>query len=74
MTRSLATILLAATAVVGAANTAEAGTCSSWRATCESRGGSVSGCQSKFDKCMATGTWTEGAQFGGTVHKGVRRK
>jgi hypothetical protein len=37
------------------------------------RGGS-SDCDAKFAQCMATGTWTEGAKWGGGTHTGVTKK
>lgn len=50
-----------------------AASCSSWKATCQSRGGSDY-CAAQFAKCMKTGTWTEGAKFGGATHTGVEKK
>lgn len=52
---------------------AEAASCSSWRATCQTRGGG-SDCDAKFAKCMKTGTWTEGQKWGGGTHTGLTRK
>lgn len=52
---------------------AHAASCSDWKATCESRGGGAS-CQAKFDKCLKTGTFTEGEKFGGATHSGLTKK
>ncbi len=68
--RSLALGLLLTFVGITAANAAS---CSSWKATCEKRGGGAD-CQVKFDQCMATGTFTEGAKFGGATHSGVTKK
>lgn len=65
--------LLAVAASLSVAPAADAASCSSWRASCVKRGGG-SACDAKFDKCMATGTWTEGAQWGGATHSGVTKK
>ncbi len=65
--------LLTAAAGLPFALSAEAASCSGWRATCQKRGGGAD-CDAKFDKCMATGTWTEGAKFGGGTHSGVTKK
>lgn len=72
MRLSIATLLacFAAALLPGAA---DAATCSGWRATCVKRGGS-SDCDAKFAQCMATGTWTEGAKWGGATHSGVTKK
>lgn len=68
-------VLMAAIVAAGllAGTAADAASCSSWRATCVKRGGGAD-CDAKFDKCMATGTWTEGAKFGGGTHSGVTKK
>lgn len=50
-----------------------AASCSSWKATCEKRGGG-SYCEAQYSKCMATGTWVEGAQYGGGTHSGLTKK
>ena len=73
MTRTIAGFLLAATATALLAAAAEAATCSGWRATCLKRGGG-SACDDKFAQCMTTGTWTEGAKWGGATHGGVTKK
>ena len=65
--------LLALSMLILASAPAFAASCSSWKATCEKRGGGDT-CQAKFDKCMATGTFTEGAKFGGATHSGVEKK
>ncbi len=49
-----------------------AASCSSWKATCESRGGGGA-CEAKFTKCLKTGTFTEGAKYGGATHTGLSR-
>ena len=67
------TAVLALSMLTLAAAPAFAASCSSWKATCEKRGGGAE-CQAKFDKCMATGTFTEGAKFGGATHSGVEKK
>ena len=64
---------LAILVTLACAAPAFAASCSSWKATCEKRGGGAD-CQSKFDQCMASGTWTEGAKFGGATHSGVTKK
>ena len=64
---------LAILVTLACAAPALAASCSSWKATCEKRGGSDY-CSAQFDKCMATGTWTEGAKFGGGTHSGVTKK
>lgn len=68
----LGLVVGAGVAVLGGVS-AHAATCSSWKATCEARGGS-SYCEAQFAKCMKTGTWTEGAKFGGATHTGVTKK
>ena len=50
-----------------------AASCSSWKALCEKRGGSDY-CQAQFNRCLQTGTWTEGDKFGGATHTGVTKK
>jgi hypothetical protein len=67
------TIILGLAALVSGASAASAASCSSWKSTCESRGGS-SYCDAQFAKCMKTGTWTEGAKFGGATHTGLAKK
>lgn len=59
--------------VVAGHTSASAASCSSWKTTCESRGGAAY-CEAQFAKCMKTGTWTEGAKFGGATHTGVQKK
>lgn len=49
-----------------------AASCSSWKSTCESRGGGAS-CDAKFAKCLKTGTFKEGAKWGGATHKGLSK-
>lgn len=66
-------LLLAGAAALSVASVADASSCSSWRATCQKRGGGAD-CDAKFDKCMSTGTWTEGAKWGGGTHTGVTKK
>lgn len=66
-------LILAALATFALSSAADAASCSSWKATCESRGGSTY-CEQQFAKCMKTGTWTEGAKFGGATHTGVAKK
>lgn len=73
MARAIVGILLAATATASFIGAAEAATCSGWRTTCLKRGGG-SACDDKFAQCMATGTWTEGAKWGGATHGGVTKK
>lgn len=67
-------VLLLAAAAVCAFGTgaASAASCSSWKATCESRGGGSS-CDAKFAKCLKTGTFTEGAKWGGATHSGLSK-
>ena len=65
---ALALVMAAASAVP-----AFAASCSSWKATCEKRGGG-SNCDSQFSQCLSTGTWTEGAKFGGATHSGLTKK
>jgi hypothetical protein len=50
---------------------AEAGSCSGWKAICESRGG---GCDSKFNSCLSTGCWTEAPRYGGGRHCGLAKR
>ncbi len=66
-------LLLAAVAAsaFGAAP-ASAASCSSWKATCESRGGGAA-CDAKYAKCLKTGTFTEGAKWGGATHSGLSK-
>jgi hypothetical protein len=47
-----------------------AGSCSSWKSVCETRG---PGCDAKFSACMKSGCWTEGKQFGGKTHCGLSK-
>lgn len=65
--------LAAAVLAIAAVTPASASSCSSWKSTCESRGGGAY-CQSQFAKCMKSGAWTEGAKFGGTTHTGLTKK
>lgn len=51
---------------------AQAASCSSWKATCESRGGG-SACDAKYAKCLKTGKFTEGAKWGGATHSGLSK-
>ncbi len=67
---ALAVVLIG---VVSGGVSASAASCSSWKATCENRGGAAY-CETQFAKCMKTGTWTEGAKFGGATHSGVTKK
>jgi hypothetical protein len=48
-----------------------ASSCSGWKAICESRG---PGCGAKFQQCMKSGCWTEGAKYGGATHCGLAKK
>lgn len=66
-------VLIAAACVAVGGPPALASSCSTWKSTCESRGGS-SHCDAQFAKCMKTGTWTEGAKFGGATHSGLTKK
>jgi hypothetical protein len=68
--KRFALTLLALTAGTSAA---WANSCSSWKSTCESRGGG-SYCEAQFSKCMKSGSWTEGAKFGGATHSGLAKK
>jgi hypothetical protein len=45
--------------------------CSTWKATCETRG---AGCAPKFKACLKNGCWTEGAAFGGATHCGLAKQ
>jgi hypothetical protein len=65
--------VLALSMLTLAAAPAFAASCSDWKATCESRGGGAA-CQAKFDKCMKSGTFTEGEKFGGATHSGLTKK
>ncbi|MFN3867751.1 MAG: hypothetical protein ACK4MF_01650 [Hyphomicrobiaceae bacterium] len=65
-------VLAAAVASLFAVGSANAASCSSWKATCESRGGGAS-CDAKYAKCLKTGTFTEGAKFGGATHTGLAK-
>jgi hypothetical protein len=67
------TVLLAIAVLVGGVAPSFAASCSSWKATCESRGGG-SRCGAQFAKCMKTGTWVEGANYGGATHSGLQKK
>jgi len=66
-------VLLLTTAVILNAAPALASSCSSWKSTCVSRGGG-SYCEAQFSKCLKTGSWTEGAKFGGATHSGLTKK
>ena len=66
-------VVLAVSMIVLGTAPAFAASCSSWKSTCDSRGGG-SYCDAQFAKCMKTGTWTEGAKFGGATHTGVEKK
>lgn len=68
---SIAAVLV--TNLVFTASSHAAGSCSSWKATCESRGG-ASYCDSQYGVCMRSGCWTEGKQFGGKRHCGLSKK
>lgn len=70
---STAAFLALAVSAMVASGPAAAASCSSWKATCQSRGGGAD-CDAKFAKCMKTGTWKEGAKFGGATHSGVEKK
>jgi hypothetical protein len=65
--------VLAALALVASSIAAHAASCSDWKATCESRGGAAY-CEAQFAKCLKTGSWTEGAKFGGATHSGLTKK
>lgn len=66
-------VLLAAAAVCAfGVGPAASASCSSWKATCESRGGG-SACDAKYAKCLKTGTFTEGAKWGGATHSGLAK-
>jgi len=67
------TALIACALLAAAATSASAATCTGWKSTCESRGGGAY-CDAQYAKCMKTGTWTEGAKFGGATHSGVQKK
>jgi hypothetical protein len=67
--RSMALALLL---VAAATAPALAASCSTWKATCEKRGGG-SYCEAQFSKCLATGTWVEGSKFGGGTHSGLTK-
>ncbi len=66
-------ILLAISLVVIGGGTAVAASCTDWKATCLSRGGGAA-CAAKFAKCMKTGTFTEGAAYGGATHSNLTKK
>jgi hypothetical protein len=66
-------IALAVLTSVAGTSAAYANSCSTWKATCESRGGGAY-CEAQFAKCMKTGSWTEGAKFGGATHSGLTKK
>lgn len=50
---------------------AGASSCSGWKAICESRG---PGCDAKFESCLKSGCWKEGAAYGGGNHCGLAKK
>lgn len=66
-------LALAIVVTLASSAPALAASCSSWKATCEKRGGG-SYCDAQFSQCMTSGTWTEGAKFGGATHSGVTKK
>jgi hypothetical protein len=62
-----------------AAEAACAASCSSWRAVCVKRATAVNPaylpeCDAKFDACLSSGCFTEGAKFGGASHCGLTKK
>jgi len=65
--------VLAVSMIVLGSAPAFASSCSSWKSTCEGRGGG-SYCDAQFSKCMKSGKWTEGAKFGGATHSGLEKK
>jgi len=61
------------------AQAASAASCSSWRATCVKRSTSVNPsylpqCDAKFNACLSSGCFAEGATFGGAAHCGLTKK
>jgi hypothetical protein len=61
------------------AQAASAASCSSWRALCAKRSGSVNPaylpqCDAKFNECLSSGCFTESANFGGVTHCGLVKK
>lgn len=74
MIRGAAAIAAVAGAMVAFTTSSHAASsCSSWKATCQSRGGAAY-CDSQYSACMRSGCWTEGKQFGGKRHCGVSKK
>ncbi len=66
-------VLLAAAAVCAfGVGPADAASCSSWKAICESRGGGAA-CDAKYASCLKTGKFTEGAKWGGATHSGLAK-
>jgi hypothetical protein len=79
VTRTLALIASAAVLAFAVADTASAATCSSWRAACVKRSKSFNPqylpeCDAKFNACLSSGCFTEGASFGGASHCGLAKK
>jgi hypothetical protein len=66
-------IALAVVLTAASAAPSFAASCSSWKATCDKRGGGDY-CSTQFSQCLSTGTWTEGAKFGGAKHSGLTKK
>jgi hypothetical protein len=51
---------------------AAGGSCSSWKSTCEGRGGGAN-CTAKYNSCMKSGCFTEGEKYGGATHCGLSK-
>ncbi len=51
---------------------AAGGSCSSWKSTCEGRGGGAA-CVAKFNSCKKSGCFTEGEKWGGATHCGLSK-
>jgi hypothetical protein len=74
------TLIASAPAVVAFASTpAAAASCSSWKVTCVNRANSVNPrylpqCDAKFDACLTSGCFAEGARFGAATHCGLTKK
>jgi hypothetical protein len=72
-------IATACALTLASAATASAASCSSWRAVCVKRATSVNPgylpqCADKFNACLSSGCFTEGASFGGATHCGLDKK
>lgn len=65
-------VMAAFAAMVLGNGQALAASCSSWKSTCESRGGGAA-CEAKYAKCLKSGTFTEGAKWGGKTHSGLAK-